>query len=92
MNWNGRRYLEEFKRGAVNFMVRNGMSANQMAQDFDLNSTTLSRWRRQYQSSDGQLVSPSVGALSFELTTLQHKVTRLQEEVRILNDSIALVD
>ena len=92
MNRNGRRYSEEFKRGAVNFMVRNGMSANQMAQDFGLNSTTLSRWRRQYQSSDGQLVSPSVGALSFELTALQHKVTRLQEEVRILNDSIAIVD
>ena len=92
MNTNGRRYSEEFKRGAVNFMVRNGMSANQMAQDFALNPATLSRWRRQYQSSDGQLVSPSVGALSFELVALQHKVTRLQEEVRILNDSIALVD
>ncbi len=92
MNKNGRRYSEEFKRGAVDFMVRNGMGANQMAQDFGLNSATLSRWKRQYQSSDGQLVTPSVGALSFELVALQHKVTRLQEEVRILNDSIALVD
>ncbi len=92
MNKNGRRYSEEFKRGAVDFMVRNGMGANQMAQDFGLNSATLSRWKRRCQSSDGQLVTPSVGALSFELMALQHKVTRLEEEVKILNKSIALVE
>jgi len=92
MNKKDRRYTPKFKREAVEFLLRSGISANQMTKDFGLNSTTLCRWRRQYQRSDGQLGSPSVGALSFELMALQHKVTRLQEEVRILNDSIALVD
>jgi transposase len=86
-----RRFSREFKREAVELLNRSGSSALQVSKELGIDSTTLSRWRREIGdgSDDAEREPTSVFALKEELKWLRKENERLKEEHAILKKAAA---
>ena len=54
-----KRYTQDFKRKAIGRALKSGRSTMQVARELGINSTTLSRWLRNYYRVEGKRYSPS---------------------------------
>ena len=84
-----RQYTREFKREAVALLRRSGSSAVQVSKELGIDSTTLSRWRRELEAEKAEETPVSVFALKQELERVRKENERLKEEQAILKKAAA---
>ncbi len=84
-----KQYTREFKREAVELLVRSGSSALQVSKELGIDSTTLSRWRREIEGTETEEEPVSVFVLKEELKWLRKENERLKEEQAILKKAAA---
>ena len=84
-----RQYTREFKREAVELLTRSGSSALQVSKELGIDSTTLSRWRREIEETQAEEEPVRVFALKEELKWLRKENERLKEEQAILKKAAA---
>ena len=75
-----RKFTSEFKRRAVDLVLKQGLSVAQAARDLDIYESSLASWVKQAKVDRGE------GAAG-ELTTEEKKeLARLRKEVRVLRE------
>jgi transposase len=74
-----RTFTREFKKEAVELILKQGYSVAQAASSLEINRNMLGRWRREYHKQE-QAAFPGTGHQSPEMAELQ----RLREENRKL--------
>ena len=68
-----KKYTEEFKLSAVKMIVEQGRSVREVAQNLDVNETTLHSWKRKAMSEETE--SPG------KLTSKDEEIRRLRREL-----------
>ena len=87
-----RYFSREFKRDAVELIVKKGMSASKVARDLDVHPNLIHVWRRRY-FDDGADAFVGKGNLKPEdakLKQLQKELADVKEERDILKKALAV--
>jgi len=87
-----RYFSREFKRDAVDLVVKKGMSASKVARDIGVHPTQIHVWRRRY-FDDGNDAFVGKGNLKPEdakLKQLQKELADVKEERDILKKALAV--
>lgn len=74
-----RNFTADFKRGAVDLVIRQGMKKSQVAKDLGVRANLLGRWVKDFQEA-GQAAFPGKGKLSPQ----DERIRQLEEECRQL--------
>lgn len=82
----GKRYDEDFKKSLVS-LHQNGKSQSQLAKEYGVSQTALSKWIKQYSTvevDDGEVLTAK------QVKELQKRNAQLEEENLILKKAIAI--
>src|SRR5512144_1665376 len=79
-----RSFTDEFKAGAVRFVLEEGKTVAQVARDLDLTASALSGWVRQTRADRSKGKTGLTTAEREELTRLRKEVRSLQRERDLL--------
>jgi transposase len=89
----GKRYFSrEFKRDAVELVVKKGMSATKVARDLDIHPNLIHLWRRRY-FDDGKDTLVGKGNMKpedAELKRLKKELEDVKEERDILKKALSV--
>ena len=84
-----RKYSQEFKREAVVQSEAAGVTVGQVAEELDINSRQLSRWRSEFRKS-GETAFPGQGKpRDEEMAALKKELTRVRRERDSLKEAAA---
>jgi transposase len=81
-----RKFDEAYKREAVRFLEETGRPLAEVAQELKVSEGTLWRWRKQYGTGAGEVLSPTEAA---ELRRLRREVELLRQERDFLKKATA---
>jgi transposase len=82
-----KQYDEDFKRKAVDHLIRSRKSRRQVALDLGITDSTLKKWKDTFLSEEN---SPQKSTLEDENLRLKREVAELREERDILKKSVAI--
>lgn len=89
----GKRYFSrEFKRDAVELVVKKGMSATKVGRDLDIHPNLIHLWRRRY-FDDGKDAFVGKGNMKpedVELTRVKKELEDVKEERDVLKKALAV--
>jgi transposase len=85
------KYTKEFKQDAVNLVIEQGYSANEVGRRLGVSQTNVSRWVREYRRDQQDLAEGGVTRkeLEAEIRRLRKENQRLQMEREILKKATA---
>ncbi len=83
-------YDQEFKKRAVQLVVTEGLSKQQVAQDLGCSCESLRTWVKQHEIDEGTRQGPSTAELD-ELRSLRRENKMLREEREILRKAAAFL-
>ena len=88
---NRQHYTKAFKNDAINLVVEQGYSCNEVGRRLGINQTNVSRWVREYRQENDPPVdgAASRSELEFENKRLRKENQRLQMEREILKKAAA---
>jgi transposase len=81
-----RKFDEQYKREAVRFLEETGRPLAEVARELKVSEQALSRWRKQYGTGAGEVLSPTEAA---ELRRLRREVEVLRQERDFLKKATA---
>ena len=81
-----RKFDEQFKREAVRFLEETGRPLREVAAELKVSEGALWRWRKQYGTGAGEVLSPTEAA---ELRRLRREVAVLRQERDFLKKATA---
>ena len=81
-----RKFEEQYKREAVRFLEETGRPLAEVARELKVGEGTLWRWRKQYGTGTGEVLSPSDGA---ELRRLRREIEIRRQERDFLKKATA---
>ena len=81
-----RKFDEQYKREAVRFLEETGRPLSEVAAELKVSEGSLWRWRRQYGTGAGEVLSPSEAA---ELKRLRRENEILRQERDFLKKATA---
>jgi transposase len=85
-----RTFDKQFKRDAVDLVLKRGRSVASVARDLDIGDHTLHKWKRQV-LADGQRAFPGNGnAQDAEFRALERRALIAEEERDILKKALAV--
>lgn len=87
MSKGNKNYEDEFRRDAVDHLIRSKKSRRQVAIDLGINDATLKKWYEKFLSEEN---SPQKRTLEEENIRLKEEVAELREERDILKKSVAI--
>ena len=82
-----RRFSQDFKREAVRLAYSEGRSVSQVAEELDLRTDMLRRWRAEL---DGEPSRSAPSADEREIRRLRRELARVEEDREILKKALAI--
>ncbi|EQA64394.1 transposase [Leptospira alexanderi] len=79
-------YDEDFKKNAVELLIKTKKSITQLSKDLGVSVNTLINWKKKYLTDDG----PFKEALETEIISLKKELAEVTEEREILKKSVAI--
>jgi len=85
------KYTEEFKQDAINLVIEQGYSTNEVGRRLGINQSNVSRWVREYRRDEQELAEGGIPPkeLEAEIRRLRKENQRLQMEREILKKATA---
>ena len=85
------KYTKEFKQDAVNLVIEQGYSANEVGRRLGVSQTNVSRWVREYRRDQQDLAEGGITRkeMEAEIRRLRKENQRLQMEREILKKATA---
>ena len=82
-----RKFSPEFKRGAVEQASQPGVTCAQVARELGINSSILSRWKREAESDSVHAFSGTGHPRDEEVATLKRELARVKKERDFLREA-----
>ena len=88
---NHSKYTKEFKQDAVNLVIEQGYSTNEVGRRLGINQSNVSRWVREYRRDEQELAEGGIPPkeLEAEIRRLRKENQRLEMEREILKKATA---
>lgn len=83
----GKKFSKEFKLEAIGRALEGEKSLSEVAREFGINPTLLSKWKSEYLAGSPQGTAPTVPPET-ELKRLRQEVTRLRQERDFLKKAV----
>lgn len=85
------KYTEEFKQDAINLVIEQGYSTNEVGRRLGINQSNVSRWVREYRRDEQELAEGGIPPkeLEAEIRRLRKENQRLEMEREILKKATA---
>jgi transposase len=85
------KYTKEFKQDAINLVIEQGYSTNEVGRRLGINQSNISRWVREYRRDQEELAEGGVPRkeLEAEIRRLKKENQRLEMEREILKKAAA---
>lgn len=87
-----RYFSREFKKDAVDLVVKKGMSPSKVARDLDVHPTQIHQWRRKYfdEGKDAFVGKGNLKPEDAKVKELQKELADVKEERDILKKALAV--
>ena len=83
-------YENDFKVMLVD-LLKSGRTAKELGDEYSINSSTIRRWRREYEAKSGDFTKKrEVSAEELELKTLKKELREVQMERDILKTAVSI--
>ena len=85
-----RKYSKEFKKDAVELLLRSGKTASKIAAELGIRYDLLSRWKKEYEAHDEKAFPGQGNPIEAELFKLKKELAHVKMERDILKKAVTI--